>query len=118
MYHVRGLRVIGQITIGDQEHGPSPQILNGMSNTGRNGESSHHTIREHGILHPLPTRRADFLRNVASSLSRLIRPIKSVLPPACRMRGRRDRLRCSSDGYRLCTFRIVSFMVSTSLMGL
>jgi hypothetical protein len=63
-YHVRGLRVIDQIATGDQEHGPSPQILNGMSDTWRNGESSHYPLRDLDILHSLPIAYADSCRSL------------------------------------------------------
>src|SRR5262245_66481593 len=47
-HHVRIRWVICDITKSDQERGPSPQILDGMGDTGRNDEAAHHPLWNEG----------------------------------------------------------------------
>lgn len=44
---------MGKITERDEEHRPSPQVLNGMGDAEWNGESSDHILRDEAILSSL-----------------------------------------------------------------
>jgi hypothetical protein len=44
---------VGKITERDEEHGPSPQVLNGTGDAGWNGESSDYILRDEAFLSSL-----------------------------------------------------------------
>src|SRR5262245_10600442 len=74
------------ITEGDQERGLNPKILNGVGDTGRNDESSDHTLWNKDILNFLPITDADQSRPLHDDHLRSV----GVIVVATHVAGLRD----------------------------
>jgi hypothetical protein len=57
--HIGICRVIGAITVGNQDRGPSPHVLDGMGDPGRDGDAGDRTRCDEGVPHPSLVSEAD-----------------------------------------------------------